>query len=643
MSLRLSLLILWMCSYPLLLSAQNTPYPITDIYSIKEANGLTLAIRRVGAFRIHPEARAILLVHGGGPSGVASFDFGPGSFADSLVAKGFIVYLMDIRGWGESPAPPYNIKDTSLTAGSCVEAAEDIDAVVDHIRQREHLPRVSLFGWAAGGHWVAYYTTRHNDKVDHLIVLNTLYGVNAPWSYSSAFADPSDSNRYDTQIPLYRISDTKSIIASRLAAIPSSDKTPWVDTADLESYAWSVANDSEHLVLKVPGGYRKESFYMAHGHQYWNASDIRVPTLIVRSQFDQWSRPVDLSAFYHDLVNAPRREVIELPNATHFVTIDKPRQGRNSLVAAIDRFIPAPAQWTMTIDSLTTDDQALTFVRAFDGIYAGLYIDPPAPPISGPNSDLPWLRKFGARTWEKGDFDGNGRSDLLFNGYYSFRGNGNYSQRICVVVFDLGRDSFRIEELSQGHFIRFFAAKKLSFGNQDCIVTLQHKERYGTNNFADSLPNRVDTLAYRLDHFIERPKAHKPHSIQELTFSVRGGFTMDLGYTITIRGDSVLLFQEKFNDSATDIIRYECVARLDTAASHNLYQLLDCIDIPSLKSNYSVSWTDDRTASLHIRFDKGRVKSIEDYGKIGTNGLVALYDLFDEFHRTLPWTRIDSR
>jgi hypothetical protein len=157
------------------------------------------------------------------------------------------------------------------------------------------------------------------------------------------------------------------------------------------------------------------------------------------------------------------------------------------------------------------------------------------------------------------------------------------------------------------------------------------------------LPNRVDTLAYRLDHFIERPKAHKPHSIQELTFSVRGGFTMDLGYTITIRGDSVLLFQEKFNDSATDIIRYECVARLDTAASHNLYQLLDCIDIPSLKSNYSVSWTDDRTASLHIRFDKGRVKSIEDYGKIGTNGLVALYDLFDEFHRTLPWTRIDSR
>ncbi|OQP44847.1 hypothetical protein A4H97_10835 [Niastella yeongjuensis] len=343
MSLRLILLISCMCGYSLLLSAQDIPYPINDNYTIKGANGLTLSIRRVGTHRTHPEARVILLVHGGGPGGVASFDFGPGSFTDSLVNKGFVVYLMNIRGWEESTAPQYNEKDTSLTAGSCVEAAEDIDTVVEHIRQREHLPRVSLFGWATGGHWVAYYTTLHNDKVDHLVVLNTLYGVNAPWSYSSAFADPSDSNRYDSRIPLYRTSDTKAIIASRLASIPAADKTPWIDTADLKSYAWSVANDSGHLTLKVPGGYRKESFYMAHGHQYWNASNIRVPTLIVRSQFDQWSRPDDVSAFYHDLVNAPRRDSIELPNATHFVTIDKPRQGRNALVAAIDRFIAAPA------------------------------------------------------------------------------------------------------------------------------------------------------------------------------------------------------------------------------------------------------------------------------------------------------------
>jgi pimeloyl-ACP methyl ester carboxylesterase len=643
MSLRLILLILWMCSYPLLLSAQDTPYSITDIYSIKEANGLTLAIRRVGAFRTHPEARAILLVHGGGSGGVASFDFGLGSFADSLVAKGFVVYLMNIRGWEESTAPLYNENDTSLTAGSCVEAAEDIDAVVEHIRQREHILRVSLFGWAAGGHWAAYYTTLHNDKVDHLVVLNTLYGVDAPWSYSSAFADPSDSNRYDSRIPIYRISDTKSIIASRLASIPSPDKTPWVDSADLESYAWSVINDSEHLRLKVPGGYRKESFYMAHGHQYWNASDIRVPTLIVRSQFDQWSRPVDVSTLYHDLVNAPRRKAVELPNATHFVTIDKPRQGRNSLVAAIDRFIAAPAPWTMTIDSLTTDEQTLTFMRAFDGLCAGLYIDPPAPTDYGPRSDLPWRRKFGARTWEKGDFDGNGKTDLLFNGYYSISGNGNYAVRICLVVLDLGRDNFRIVQLSLGDFIRFFAAKKLSIRNQDYIVTLQYKESRGRYNPADSLPNRIDTLAYRLGHFIERPKPRKPHSIKELTFSIGGGLTTDLGYTIRIRGDSALLLQEKFNDSATDIIGYKFVAPLNTTASRNLYQLLRYIDIPSLKSNYSVSWTDDRTASLCIRFDKGRVKSIEDYGEIGTYGLVALYDLFETFRRTLPWTRISSR
>ena len=118
---------------------------------------------------------------------------------------------------------------------------------------------------------------------------------------------------------------------------------------------------------------------------------------------------------------------------------------------------------------------------------------------------------------------------------------------------------------------------------------------------------------------------------------------MDLGYTIRIRGDSALLLQEKFNDSGTDLTLNKFVATLDTAASRNLYRLLNYIDIPSLSSDYSVPWTDDRTASLLIRFDEGRVKRIMDYGQIGTYGLVALYDLFEGLRLKLPWTGVDSR
>lgn len=39
-----------------------------------------------------------------------------GSFARDLARKGFIVYLMNVRGWEGSTAPVYDESDTSLTA-----------------------------------------------------------------------------------------------------------------------------------------------------------------------------------------------------------------------------------------------------------------------------------------------------------------------------------------------------------------------------------------------------------------------------------------------------------------------------------------------------------------------------------------------
>ncbi|HEV2480273.1 MAG TPA: hypothetical protein VGS79_11435 [Puia sp.] len=78
----------------------------------------------------------------------------------------------------------------------------------------------------------------------------------------------------------------------------------------------------------------------AHGYQYWNAAAIKRPTLIIRSQYDFWSRPIDVTTFYNDLTNAPRRDTLTLPNATHFVFLDRPDHGREALLSAIDTFIP---------------------------------------------------------------------------------------------------------------------------------------------------------------------------------------------------------------------------------------------------------------------------------------------------------------
>jgi pimeloyl-ACP methyl ester carboxylesterase len=315
---RLLLLLTALWAYTLRAHAQSLSYP-----KVVEPNCVTLTLGRFLPPHTLTHPRVILLVHGAGFGGFASFDEGQSpTFAQSLALKGFIVYLMNVRGWEGSTT-------LHTTTGSCVEAAQDLDAAIDYICRTENIQKVNLFGWATGGHWVSYYTTLHNDKVDHLIVLNTLYGVKGPWSLSSAFADPADSNRYNSKLPVYRESSEKAMKEARLNAIPFPDKTPWVDTTQLNYHA-----------VKVPGDYRKESFNMAHGYQYWNARNIRVPTLIVRSRYDFWSRPIDVTTYYNDLTNAPTRKTLELPEATHFVCVDKPEKGRNQLISAIDTFIP---------------------------------------------------------------------------------------------------------------------------------------------------------------------------------------------------------------------------------------------------------------------------------------------------------------
>jgi pimeloyl-ACP methyl ester carboxylesterase len=54
----------------------------------------------------------------------------------------------------------------------------------------------------------------------------------------------------------------------------------------------------------------------------WDASFVYVPTLVLASERDFWSRPADRDKIAHDLVHASVRVVV-IPNATHFVHLDK--------------------------------------------------------------------------------------------------------------------------------------------------------------------------------------------------------------------------------------------------------------------------------------------------------------------------------
>ena len=118
----------------------------------------------------------VLLIHGGGPGSLPNFDptVPNYSLAEDIASVGHIVYMMDVRGFGNSTKPAA-LDSTDAKAPPAVssdEAVKDISAVVDWILRRSRESKAALVGLGAGGNWAALYATKNSGKVSHLVLLN---------------------------------------------------------------------------------------------------------------------------------------------------------------------------------------------------------------------------------------------------------------------------------------------------------------------------------------------------------------------------------------------------------------------------------------------------------------------------------------
>lgn len=291
----------------------------------------------------------VLLVHGGGPGGVASFDLPvPGySLAADLAAAGHVAHVMDVRGWGRSTRPSALARPAADNppAVRSDEVARDIGAVVDAIRGQQEGRQAALLGWATGGHWCALYATRHPEAVSHLVMLNSLYGVDAPWELRAAFEEPDRPGEFDHDAGAYGLRTAASLLAGWDRSIPVADKSEWRDPRVAAAYvAEALASDplSETQAppaMRIPSGFQLESYEMSRGRRFWDAGAIRARTLAVRGDRDFWSRPVDLEALERGLVNAPQVRIVTISDGTHYLFNDRPERGRQAFLDEVVTFL----------------------------------------------------------------------------------------------------------------------------------------------------------------------------------------------------------------------------------------------------------------------------------------------------------------
>jgi pimeloyl-ACP methyl ester carboxylesterase len=304
---------------------------------VRSAPDVRIYLRKVVRTNAHQRG-PVLLVHGGSPPGEVVFDLDvPGySLAEDLASAGYPTYIVDVRGWGQSVGPP--------SAGSSIEALQDIEAAVAWIRTNSGGQPLALLGHATGGHWVGMYAARHPEHVNRLVMVNSMYGVDAPWPIGVSLEDPQRPGRFDESAGMFRLADAGSLLAGWNRSIPTDDKSVWRDPRVATAYVTrGLATDPTSSSrnppsMRIPGAFRREHYDIAHGKKFWDAHAIKAPTLYVRGTRDHWSRPEDLQALARDLTNAPAH-FVSIPDATHFVFLDRPDHGRAQFMRVLMDFL----------------------------------------------------------------------------------------------------------------------------------------------------------------------------------------------------------------------------------------------------------------------------------------------------------------
>jgi alpha-beta hydrolase superfamily lysophospholipase len=251
---------------------------------------------------------AIVLLHGRTWSSLPDFDLQvPGehrSLMDALVARGYAVYALDLRGYGATPrdASDWDTPDRSV---------EDLSAALAWVAKNSHAPgKPALLGWSNGSMVSTLFAQRHAEQISALIL--TGY---------PRHPDSTIATLPDTAKPAHAKTTAKAAASDFIAPDAISKKA-------LDAYvvaalkADPVRTDWRHM-------------------EQWNAIDpkkVTVPTLLIQGELDPIAPTATQAAFFSRLGSADRAWVV-MAGGDHASLIENMQP---AFVAAVVNFIERP-------------------------------------------------------------------------------------------------------------------------------------------------------------------------------------------------------------------------------------------------------------------------------------------------------------
>jgi alpha-beta hydrolase superfamily lysophospholipase len=250
----------------------------------------------------------IVLLHGRTWSSLPDFDLQvPGehhSLMDALVARGYAVYALDLRGYGASPrdASGWDTPDRS---------AEDLSVALDWVAKNSGVAgKPALLGWSNGSTVAELCAQRHPDQVSALIL--TGY-----WKHP----DSTRISGPDTVTPV-RAKTTATDAASDFIA-PGAISKKAVDAYVAAALkADPIRTDWRRL-------------------EQFNALDpakLMTPTLLIQGELDPIA-PTETQAAFFSRIGTADREWVVMAGGDHASLIERMQP---AFVAAVVNFLDRP-------------------------------------------------------------------------------------------------------------------------------------------------------------------------------------------------------------------------------------------------------------------------------------------------------------
>ena len=245
----------------------------------------------------------LVFVHGSSVSSTPVYDLQvPGrddaSLMDWFARQGYDTWCFDCEGYGRSD------KQRSINADVAC-GADDLAAVTDYILSQNNGQKLMLYGSSSGALRVALFAQRHPERIQRMALDAMVWtGENSP-----TLAERKK------RLPAYLASNRRPIDRDMIRSIFTRDHPGTSDLTVVEAFADAVLA----LDDSMPTGTYID---MSSKLPICDPSQIRVPTLILRGEYDGIASFQDLTAFFEKLGH-PDKQFVVMQGIAHSSTRSK--------------------------------------------------------------------------------------------------------------------------------------------------------------------------------------------------------------------------------------------------------------------------------------------------------------------------------